>query len=64
MEVVEELRREAAHLARVRLVVVVVPADADARVEHPLGLAGCVPHVEELVDELLEDALRDPRPGR
>ena len=56
VEVVEELGREARHVLRVRLVEVVVAAKALARVEHALGLAGGVPHVEELVDELLEDA--------
>ena len=46
-------------LLRVRLVEVVVPPEARAGVEHALGLARGVPDVEELVDELLEDARRE-----
>ena len=52
------------HLPRVRLVEVVVPPEARARVEHALGLAGGVPHVEELVDQLLEDARGEPHARR
>ena len=64
LQIVEELRREPAHLARVRLVEVVAPTEARARLEDPLGLARRVPDVEELVDELLEDALRQAHAGR
>ncbi len=42
-----------------RLVEVVVAPEPRAGVEHALGLAGGVPHVEELVHELFEHAGRE-----
>ena len=56
LQIVEELRGEARYPHRVRLVEVVTPAHPHAPVDDAFGLARRVPDVEELVDQLLEDA--------